>query len=352
MQRERVHVLIPGRPYDRRAFTITELVIVVAIIVILISILIPALGKAREQGRRTKCMAHQRTLAQAVQAFAVEHQGYGQLLGHPQSHLDYGVFRGRYKYEVWPWEFKYASDRTSQTIPSPWPIAYANYLGVPGLKSEDFFTRVYPPPAANAPRVPGRGAKADTDPRWPADMRKIAVLRCPSDRDLAGRLGPEDLNYAAVSYRPNWDIFHHPNPRSKYPLLRHAWRNGVKDNGERLAGRLDGVIRPSEVVMFADSVGGGAVLRFDSTWGPSWSDAFLWHPRPTWRRHGADNGSVAVHVDGHAEYLRPSRRTIMRNNVRTGQPAVMAPVSWSPNPRITPYEPFARNPSYGGQRQR
>ena len=339
-----------SRPTGRAAFTITEVLIVIAIVAVLISILIPALGKAREMGRITKCKANQRTLAQAVQAFAVERQGYGQLLGGAQSHRNYGVFRGRYKYEVWPWEFKYASDRTSQTIPSPWPIAYADYLGVPGLKSEEFFTRVYPPPDANAPRTPGRGAKR-TDPRWPADMRKIAVLRCPSDRDLAGRLGPEDHNYAAVSYRPNWDIFHHENPRSVHPLHKRAWRNGLPNNGERLAGRLDGVIRPSEVVMFADSVGGGAVLRFDSSDGPLWSDVILWHPRPTWRRHGADNGSVAVHVDGHAKYLQPSRRTMMRNGW-PGEPAFMAPVSWSPNPRITPYEPFARPPRHDGQRQR
>ena len=337
-----------SRTVGKAAFTITEVLIVIAIIAVLISILIPSLGKAREMGRRTKCMANQRTLAHAVHAFAVEHQGYGQILGGPNTHWTYGVFPGRYEYEVWPWEWEFQTERVSQTIPSPWPIAYADHLGVPGLKSEDFFTRSHPH-HANAGRPTGRRANAGTDPRSPADMRSIAVLRCPSDRDLAGALwAPESHVFCAVSYRMSQDLFDYPNSRSTYPRLRQAWRNGAADNGERLAGRLDRVIRPSEVVMFADGGSASSLLIFSSRNGPFWSD-WPFHADQTWRRHGADNGTVAVHVDGHAEYLRP-RRWAIRS--WPGIPESMAPVSWSPNPRITPYEPFARNPSYGGQRQR
>lgn len=52
---------IPARPRRRQAFTLTELLIVIAIIVILIAMLIPALGRAREMGRITKCLANQRS---------------------------------------------------------------------------------------------------------------------------------------------------------------------------------------------------------------------------------------------------------------------------------------------------
>ena len=65
------------------AFTLVELL--VAIIAILMVILIPSLRRAREQARRVKCMANQRALVQAVQFFAEEHQGYGQLVARFQK---------------------------------------------------------------------------------------------------------------------------------------------------------------------------------------------------------------------------------------------------------------------------
>ena len=58
-----------------RAFTLVELLVVVGLIAVLVALLLPALGKAREQARRVNCMSNLRQLTTAWLAYAQANKG-------------------------------------------------------------------------------------------------------------------------------------------------------------------------------------------------------------------------------------------------------------------------------------
>ena len=59
-----------------RGFTLIELLVVIGIITVLLAVLLPVLGKAREQARRARCAANLRGLGQALLIYTQDYRHY------------------------------------------------------------------------------------------------------------------------------------------------------------------------------------------------------------------------------------------------------------------------------------
>lgn len=73
----------------RRAggFTLIELLVVIAIVALLIGILLPALGRARESARSLQCLANMRSMGQSVSLYQNDWDGHFPLSSHSTGSL-------------------------------------------------------------------------------------------------------------------------------------------------------------------------------------------------------------------------------------------------------------------------
>jgi prepilin-type N-terminal cleavage/methylation domain-containing protein len=187
----------------RRAFTLIELLAVVAIIALLIAILLPGLAAAREQGKIARCLANLHAILTANETYSAEFDGA-------------------------------AVPMVAQLEPNRW-LRGPNVFG--GASSDDYWRTVadgiFYLPASARPM----NRVMFSDPVDEGD--ELPVYRCPSDRFNFMR-GWEDTSLSAyedfgVSYAMNWHAVEDLIPSAD----ADTWNSVRYYKQMRAAGRAD-----------------------------------------------------------------------------------------------------------------
>jgi prepilin-type N-terminal cleavage/methylation domain-containing protein/prepilin-type processing-associated H-X9-DG protein len=123
----------------QRGFTLVELLVVIGIIAVLISMLLPALNKAREQAKQAQCLSQLKQIGTACQMFANEHQQFLPLAGVLYDMGSYPMPTPQALGDIGQRHYTYYNSG-GYTRPMPFEAALAYYLGQPNFRTDSTFS--------------------------------------------------------------------------------------------------------------------------------------------------------------------------------------------------------------------
>jgi prepilin-type N-terminal cleavage/methylation domain-containing protein/prepilin-type processing-associated H-X9-DG protein len=231
----------------RRAFTLVELLIVIAVIAILAAILLPTLGNAKLSARRITCVNNLRQLGLASQMYWDDHEGdaFRYMMGASNGGTIYWF--GWIEAWVPGNEGQRAFDATAGVL-----YPYFGGRGVEVCPSLDYNSRLFKAKATGA--AYGYGYNLHISAPAPQPPVKIHRVTRPSDIALLADAGQiNDFQEPASADNPLIEEFYYINDTETTVHFRHNRRanvlycDGHVDPERPLAGSIDTRL-PSELV--------------------------------------------------------------------------------------------------------
>lgn len=320
------------RPGTRRAFTIVELLVVISIIALLISLLLPALSRARQQGRTLGCAANMRSMALAAASYAQEHRD--QIVGSTvTSGLD-ALSRDHLLVVPALLRSKRGTAATFngiavQNFDHYGPLAH--FLGMQGPGDE---IAAGPLPTADTGAVrTERGRRFD----W---LRRIDAMRCPENA-LVAIVSAHESNASGVDIGPGPLLSYHTttamvtphtgraadtpvgiNPGSSDVLRRGYTPRTLRVGSPAVKAFLgEGARYGNETESFTPSI----QTALTASYGGAFSDVGPWYnDSDTWARACAPGEALrAVHLQS-PHLARDLRPWSFRHNLVSGAGRVLA----------------------------
>jgi prepilin-type processing-associated H-X9-DG protein/prepilin-type N-terminal cleavage/methylation domain-containing protein len=226
----------------RRAFTLVELLVVIGIIAILIALLLPSLGRARQQAQRTACAAKLHNILIAAQNHSIDHKGFypiaGVLPGQQPPDFD-DFYSSKYSYL----SYNFAGETRMIA-----PITIA-------LASEMTYGKALLVASNDAIGL------AETD-----DGGFIKNYICPSQAssvsDLNQIMSIPPMLHIGVDPNSGEGIWYFEAQSYVFNEGVVGWGRSKDDPSGRLRGRVAGIRQPSRTMFVADGLG-GSIYRND-----------------------------------------------------------------------------------------